>query len=33
MSETKKRLEALNVQGFVESDQAALIALGKWLGV
>lgn len=31
--EGKKRLEALNVQGFVESDQAALIALGKWLGV
>ncbi len=29
MSETKKRLEALNVQGFVESDQAALIALDK----
>jgi ABC-type phosphate/phosphonate transport system substrate-binding protein len=31
--EGKKRLESLNVQGFVESDQAALIALGKWLGV
>lgn len=32
-SEGKKRLEALNVQGFVEPDQAALMALGKWLGI
>ncbi len=29
----KKRLEALNVQGFLVSDQAALIGLGKWLGI
>lgn len=29
----KKRLDALNVQGFVESDPAALTELGKWLGV
>lgn len=29
----KKRLDALNVQGFVEYDQAALVAIGKWLGI
>lgn len=29
----KKRLEALNVQGFLVSDQAALIGLGKWLSI
>ena len=31
--EGKKRLEALNVPGFVEFDQAALIDIGKWLGI
>jgi phosphonate transport system substrate-binding protein len=31
--EGKKRLEGLNVQGFIESDQNALVAIGKWLGV
>lgn len=31
--EGKKRLEALNVQGFLVSDQAALIGLGKWLSI
>ncbi len=31
--EGKKRLEALNVPGFIESNQDGLIALGKWLGV
>jgi phosphonate transport system substrate-binding protein len=29
----KKRLESLNVQGFLAGDQAALLGLGKWLGV
>ncbi|MBC7608142.1 MAG: phosphate/phosphite/phosphonate ABC transporter substrate-binding protein [Polaromonas sp.] len=29
----KKRLEALNVPGFVEFDQNALVALGKWLAI
>ncbi len=29
----KKRLEGLNVQGFVPGDQAALLDLGKWLGI
>ena len=29
----KKRLEALNVPGFVESDQTSLIGMGKWLGI
>jgi phosphonate transport system substrate-binding protein len=32
-AEGKKRLEGLNVQGFVEYDQAALVGLGKWLGI
>ena len=31
--EGKKRLESLNVQGFVEFDQNALVGIGKWLGV
>lgn len=31
--EGKKRLEALNVSGFVEFDQRALSAIGKWLGL
>ena len=31
--EGKKRLEGLNVQGFVESDQNALVGIGKWLGL
>ena len=31
--EGKKRLEALNVPGFVEFDQAALVGVGKWLGL
>lgn len=31
--EGKKRLESLNVQGFVEFDQRALVSIGKWLGV
>lgn len=30
--EGRKRLEALNVPGFVEADPAALLTLGKWLG-
>lgn len=29
----KKRLESLNVQGFLPGDQPALLGLGKWLGV
>lgn len=29
----KKRLEALNVPGFLEFDQATLLGIGKWLGV
>ena len=29
----KKRLEALNVQGFVEFNQAGMIDIGKWLGI
>lgn len=32
-AEGKKRLEALNVTGFLVSDQAALVSLGKWLGI
>jgi phosphonate transport system substrate-binding protein len=32
-AEGKKRLEALNVPGFVEFDQNALVGIGKWLGV
>jgi ABC-type phosphate/phosphonate transport system substrate-binding protein len=32
-AEGKKRLEALNVQGFVEFDEAALVGIGKWLGL
>lgn len=32
-SEGKKRLDALNVPGFLVSDQAALIGLGKWLSI
>lgn len=32
-AEGKKRLEALNVPGFLVSDQAALVSLGKWLGI
>lgn len=31
--EGKKRLEALNVPGFVEFDQDVLTGIGKWLGV
>lgn len=31
--EGKKRLESLNVPGFVEFDQNALVGIGKWLGV
>ncbi len=31
--EGKKRLEAFNVPGFVEYDQNALIAMGKWLAL
>ena len=31
--EGKKRLEGLNVPGFVEFDQAALLDIGKWLGI
>jgi phosphonate transport system substrate-binding protein len=29
----KKRLEGMNVSGFLASDQAALLGLGKWLGL
>ena len=29
----KKRLDALNVPGFVEFDEAALVGIGKWLGL
>lgn len=32
-AEGKKRLEALNVPGFVEFDQSALVGIGKWLGI
>lgn len=32
-AEGKKRLEVLNVPGFMVSDQAALVSLGKWLGI
>ncbi|MDB5965918.1 MAG: ABC-type phosphate/phosphonate transport system periplasmic component-like protein [Polaromonas sp.] len=32
-AEGKKRLESLNVPGFVEFDEAALVGIGKWLGV
>lgn len=32
-AEGKKRLEALNVPGFVEFDQNALVGIGKWLGI
>jgi phosphonate transport system substrate-binding protein len=31
--EGKKRLEGLNVPGFVEFDQNALVGIGKWLGI
>ena len=31
--EGKKRLEALNVPGFIEFDQTALVGVGKWLGL
>jgi phosphonate transport system substrate-binding protein len=31
--EGKKRLESLNVQGFLVADQAALVNTGKWLGL
>lgn len=31
--EGKKRLESLNVSGFLEFDQKALVGIGKWLGV
>ena len=31
--ESKKRLEALNVQGFEAYDQKALVAMGPWLGL
>lgn len=31
--EGKKRLEALNVSGFVEFDQRALAGIGTWLGL
>lgn len=32
-AEGKKRLEALNVQGFLEFDQNALVGIGTWLGI
>ena len=32
-AEGKKRLESLNVQGFLAGDQAALLGIGKWLGI
>ena len=32
-SEGKKRLESLNVAGFLEYDQTALVGIGKWLGI
>lgn len=32
-AEGKKRLDALNVPGFLVSDEAALIGLGKWLSI
>lgn len=32
-SDGKKRLDALNVPGFLVSDEAALIGLGKWLSI
>lgn len=32
-SEGKRRLEAMNVQGFVEFDQNALVGIGTWLGI
>lgn len=32
-AEGKKRLESLNVPGFLEFDQKALVGIGKWLGV
>lgn len=31
--EGKKRLESLNVSGFLEFDQKTLVGIGKWLGV
>ena len=31
-AEGKKRLEALNVPGFVEFDQGVLMGIGQWLG-
>jgi ABC-type phosphate/phosphonate transport system substrate-binding protein len=32
-AEGKRRLEGLNVAGFVEFDQASLTGIGKWLGL
>lgn len=32
-AEGKKRLEALNVQGFIEFDENALVGIGTWLGI
>lgn len=32
-AEGKKRLESLNVPGFVEFDQNVLVGIGKWLGI
>jgi phosphonate transport system substrate-binding protein len=32
-SDGLKRLQSLNVQGFLESDQNALSEVGKWLGI
>ena len=32
-AEGKRRLDALNVPGFLEFDEAALVGIGKWLGV
>lgn len=32
-AEGKKRLEALNFQGFLEFDQNALVGIGTWLGI
>jgi phosphonate transport system substrate-binding protein len=31
--EGKKRLEGLNVTGFIEADQNAMVGIGKWLGL
>lgn len=32
-AEGKRRLETLNVPGFLEFDQAAIVGIGTWLGV